>query len=172
MMKLSRRGLFGAFALALPVLAALPAVSAETTVHVSLWDNGPDAMDGMGDMAPMGFAMEGAAMAVDKASMGVKVDVTTIPAGTVTFEATNESKDFVHEMLISPIMDDSTPLPYLADENRVDEDAAGHLGEVSELDPGAKGALTIDLKPGRYILFCNIPGHYVMGMWTLIDVTG
>ena len=28
------------------------------------------------------------------------------------------------------------------------------------------------LKPGLYILYCNIPGHYVLGMWTLMTVTG
>jgi uncharacterized cupredoxin-like copper-binding protein len=26
------------------------------------------------------------------------------------------------------------------------------------------------LKPGRYILYCNIPGHYALGMWTLLTV--
>jgi uncharacterized cupredoxin-like copper-binding protein len=52
----------------------------------------------------------------------------------------------------------------------VDEDAAGHLGEVSELDPGASGTLTIDLKPGKYVLFCNLPAHFMNGMWTEITV--
>jgi uncharacterized cupredoxin-like copper-binding protein len=61
-------------------------------------------------------------------------------------------------------------LPYLADQYRVDEDAAGHLGEVSELDPGASGTLTIDLKPGKYVLFCNLPAHFMNGMWTEITV--
>jgi len=71
---------------------------------------------------------------------------------------------------VSPIVDTHTPLPYLPDELRVDEDAATHLGEVSELDPGQSGALTLTLKPGSYILYCNIPGHYVMGMWTVLQV--
>jgi uncharacterized cupredoxin-like copper-binding protein len=172
-MNISRRSAAALLALSLPLLmSAVGALAAETTVHVSLWDNGANSMDNMGMTAPMGFAMEGMSMAAEKATMGVKVDVTSIPAGKVTFEVTNDSKDIVHEMLVSPIVDDKTPLPYLADEDRVDEDAAGHLGEVSELEPGKSGALTVDLKPGRYILFCNIPEHYVLGMWTLIEVTG
>ena len=40
---------------------------------------------------------------------------------------------------------ETTPLPFVAADNRVDEDAAGHLGEVSELDPGKSGALTLTL---------------------------
>ena len=69
------------------------------------------------------------------------------------------------------IKDASETLPYLNTENRVDEEHGSHLGEVSELDPGQSGALTITLKPGMYALFCNIPQHYMDGMWTLLTVT-
>ena len=44
------------------------------------------------------------------------------------------------------------------------------LGEVSELDPGKSGTLTLKLDPGTYMLFCNIPGHYMAGMWTTVTV--
>jgi len=50
------------------------------------------------------------------------------------------------------------------------EEASGYLGEISDLDPLASGALTLTLKPGTYILFCNLPGHYMAGMWTLVTV--
>ena len=71
-------------------------------------------------------------------------------------------------MVVSPLKSDSEILPYITDENRVDEEKAGHLGEVSELDPGQSGELGIDLVPGKYILYCNIPGHFVSGMWTVL----
>lgn len=35
-----------------------------------------------------------------------------------------------------------------SDEEKVDEDAAGHIGEVAELETGQSGALTMTLKPG------------------------
>jgi uncharacterized cupredoxin-like copper-binding protein len=44
-------------------------------------------------------------------------------------------------------------------------------GEVSELNPGATGSLTVALKPGRYLLICNVPGHFASGMWTEFEVT-
>lgn len=145
----------------LPMLAALPA-SAATTVKVSLWDK-PDM-----DMATgLGHGMGGD---MSKASMGITAEPSSVSAGEVTFDVTNASKDTIHEMIVAPLKSADEKLPYLQDEGRVDEEAAGHLGEVAELDPGASGALTVTLKPGAYILYCNIPGHYMGGMWTDITV--
>jgi uncharacterized cupredoxin-like copper-binding protein len=31
--------------------------------------------------------------------------------------------------------------------------------------------VTLDLKPGRYELLCNLPHHYAGGMYTELDVT-
>ena len=168
-----------AFALGLIGLLAGNLAAAEgTTVHVSLWDKGrmADRMMGMLSEMPaamqMGMGMGGAMDQMGMAPMGVQTDVSTVPAGEVTFVVLNESASVVHEMLVAPAGADGQPLPYEVDNYRVDEDAAGHLGEVSELDPGASGSLTLTLEPGSYILFCNVPGHYVLGMWTLITVTG
>lgn len=138
-------------------------------VKVTLWDKGPDSAT-PDDAHPMGLGSPGAAAAMKMAMVGVKADAQTVKAGKVTFEVTNASKDIVHEMILSPLPAGGKPLPYLADQLKVDEDAAGHLGEVSELDPGKSGALTVDLKPGKYILFCNIPAHFMNGMWTEITV--
>ena len=38
------------------------------------------------------------------------------------------------------------------------------LGEITDLKPGAHGKLTLNLKPGSYLLICNEPGHYKAGM--------
>lgn len=158
------------FALALSGLCVTPSLAeTQTIVHVSMWDKGGSSMDTLGEGKPMGMAMPGADMS--KATMGVTPDVKSVKAGEITFIAKNDSKDFVHEMIVAPVADPSKPLPYNKDESAVDEDAAGAIGEVSETDPGQSGQVTLHLKPGAYILFCNVPGHYVMGMWTLFTVT-
>lgn len=168
-MTISKLGFTRLIAIVFASLSLSHGAMAGTTVKVSLWDKGDGSMDMMDSMKPMGMAMMGGDMSM--VTMGVTLDAMTVPAGEVTFEAVNTSKDMIHEMIVSPVADPAKALPYRMDEMRVDEDAAGHLGEVSELDPGASGALTVDLKAGTYILFCNIPGHYAMGMWTLLTVT-
>jgi uncharacterized cupredoxin-like copper-binding protein len=172
-MTLTRRNTLALFAASATVAATVgrPALAAGTVVKVSLWDKGDMSLDMLGKGEPMGMGMMGADMAMKMAMLGIALDVDTVPAGEVTFEAVNDSKSMIHEMVVSPVADPSVPLPYIVDEDKVDEDAAGHVGEVAELDPGMTGALTVTLEPGTYILYCNIPGHYILGMWTLLTVT-
>jgi uncharacterized cupredoxin-like copper-binding protein len=154
----------GLLALALSLTLSGPA-SAAALVKASLWDRGGE-MD-MSQNLGLGMGMHGK---MHMAVMGIKTDHESVPAGKVTFEVTNDSKDVIHEMLVAPVANADVVLPYNANENRVDEEAAKDLGEVSELDPGKSGALQLDLKPGTYVLYCNIPGHFMAGMWTTLTV--
>ena len=148
----------------LSLAAGSPAL-ADTTVKVTLWDK-PAIMNSGMEMN-MGMGMHGN---MSMAGMGIDIDLAKVPAGKVTFDVLNASKDTIHEMIVSPINGPDVSLPYVANEGRVNEDASGDLGEVSELDPGRAGSLTIELKPGYYALFCNVPGHFTAGMWTMIQV--
>ena len=156
-------------AVAALTLLANPALAAGTVVKVTLWDKGPTSLDkiGQGPGAGMGMPAAGASNEM----VGITTDKTTVPAGEVTFEVANNSKDIVHEMIVAPAKPPQ-PLPFDKSALAVQEEATTHLGEVSELDPGAAGALTVALKPGKYILYCNVPGHYMLGMWTELTVTG
>ena len=168
------RGLALASTLGLALALALstgPALAAAgSLVKVSLWDKGAQSMGMLAKGPMMGMAMGEAGAKMPMAPMGIKVSTHDVKAGAVTFAVHNASTQLVHEMVLSPVKDAATALPYDKKGQKVDEDAAGHLGEVSELAPGKGGSLTIDLKPGRYILYCNIPDHYALGMWTLINV--
>jgi uncharacterized cupredoxin-like copper-binding protein len=145
-------------------LATTPAL-AEPHINVKLWDKG-GAMDMSKDMG-FGMGMHGN---MKMAVMGIKIDHPIVVAGKVTFDVTNTSKETVHEMLVAPVTGPDATLPYIAAEGRIDETKAGDLGEVSELETGKSGSLTLDLKPGYYVLFCNVPGHFTAGMWTTIQV--
>jgi len=161
----------GFFKRAVPIAAGLAIMlsasvaSAATVVKVELWDKGADA----GMVKGLSYATP--RMDVSKATMGMKLSRKSAPAGVVTFQVTNASKDTVHEMIVMYRQDPTKPLPYIDNENRVDEDKAGDKGEVSELDPGKSGTLTVPLKPGKYVLICNVPGHFDSGMWAEFDVT-
>jgi uncharacterized cupredoxin-like copper-binding protein len=102
--------------------------------------------------------------------MVMKVDTLTVKAGRVTLEAVNQSKSLVHEVLVVPALAEGKELPYDTKKDIVVEKLAHSLGEISDLQPGARGKLTLNLKAGVYLLLCNQPGHYRSGMSTKLVV--
>lgn len=160
MLNLKRTGLLAAACLLTLASWTAPALAGET-VKVSLSETSAD----MDLTMKMGMGMGGD---MGKATMFLKANPATVKAGEVTFQVLNESKTVVHEMILAAVADAAKPMPFNQNENRVDEDKAGDLGEVSELEPGKSGTLTVTLKPGTYLLYCNIPGHYMAGMWMTI----
>jgi uncharacterized cupredoxin-like copper-binding protein len=158
-----------ALAVALTLGLTLPS-AADAVIKVSLWDKA-DMMGKMDMGKSMGMGMgPGMHKKMGMGPMGINVDAATAAAGKVTFEVTNISTETIHEMIVAPIENVDVVLPYNANENRVDEEAAHDLGEVAELEPGKSGSLTLELKPGLYVLYCNIPGHFMAGMWTVLAV--
>ena len=56
----------------------------------------------------------------------------------------------------------------------MDEEAQGvHVvGEDDRVALGEDATLTLALAPGRYVLLCNLDGHYLGGMHRAIEVAG
>src|SRR6059058_4024133 len=90
-------------------------------------------------------------------------------AGEVTFSVHNEGPD-TYEVIIVRSRDPRLPLR--RDAMTVDEDAVKRetAGAVEDVDPGTTGTATVRLRPGRYVLFCNMAGHYRGGMHTELVV--
>jgi uncharacterized cupredoxin-like copper-binding protein len=168
-MRTRKLAFLAALAVTLTLGSTLPS-AADAVIKVSLWDKA-DMMGKMDMGKSMGMGMgPGMHKKMGMGPMGISVDTAAVAAGKVTFEVTNASKETIHEMIVAPIGNVDVVLPYNANENRVDEEATHDLGEVAELDPGKSGSLTLDLKPGLYALYCNIPGHFMAGMWTVLAV--
>lgn len=94
---------------------------------------------------------------------------TQVPAGVVVFHVENLSKDLVHETLvIRPPA--SGRLPYDAMDKQVIESRVDKVGDSGDLKPGTATTMKVALKPGRYLLICNEPGHYRNGMraWLVV----
>jgi uncharacterized cupredoxin-like copper-binding protein len=68
------------------------------------------------------------------------------------------------------VTDENELLTYDSTKNKVDEETIKTLGQVAEIDPNKSALLTLELKPGKYVLYCNLPGHFMAGMWTVIEV--
>jgi len=96
-------------------------------------------------------------------------DPASVPAGGVTFAATNDGS-VEHEMVLlkTDLAADALPIAGGA----VDEGAAGDvIDEIPAFASGATQTLTLALEPGAYVLFCNISGHYQQGVWSAFTVT-
>ena len=103
-------------------------------------------------------------------SMMIKTDAPSVKAGPVVFAVSNDSKNLVHELIVVSVADPNAPLPYNRKDDRVIESKIVDLGEASDLNPGEKKTLRLNLKPGNYLLMCNQPDHYKAGMRTSLVV--
>ena len=128
------------------VLGASLAVAATRTVHVDLLEN-------------------------NGGRMVMKTSAESVRAGKVVFEVTNKSHDIQHEFLIAPLKGTPEKVAYDEAKGVVKEETLKGLKELGDLDPGKSGKMTFDLKPGKYLLFCNMPGHYKAGMYHVLTVT-
>ena len=93
----------------------------------------------------------------------VKTDTADVPAGKVTFAVRNDGSA-LHELVV--LESSGATLPVDSQTGKANEDTTGvkHIGEIDGLDAGKTKALTLDLAAGTYLLICNIPGHYHLGM--------
>ncbi|MCG5076716.1 hypothetical protein [Paraburkholderia tagetis] len=98
----------------------------------------------------------------DGGSKGMSLTLvpSTIPAGPVEFTITNESHTLKHEFMVLPWSGAGTALPYDQKTQQVKEARLGDLQGVEDLNPRETVTARFVLKPGRYIAFCNEPGHY------------
>lgn len=100
----------------------------------------------------------------------IKMGETSIPAGKVTFTVKNHSKSLEHEFVVAKTNLAANELPYDKSTKRVEEHKLDVVGEVDDVQPGMSGSNTLDLKPGKYVGFCNEPGHYQLGMYVAFKV--
>jgi len=103
-----------------------------------------------------------------------------IAAGKTTFVAKNAGSDR-HEVVVVA-GDDPAALPTKAD-GAVDESKiakADKFGEIEQFKPGKTESKVFNLKPGSYILFCNVVekgkdgivvNHFKEGMYTTLEAS-
>jgi uncharacterized cupredoxin-like copper-binding protein len=92
-----------------------------------------------------------------------------LAAGLVTLRVHNAGPD-THELLLVRLRHGRLPLRH--DGLTVDEDALEPLHPVivEGMERGKTEDVRVRLRPGRYVLFCNMAGHYLSGMHALVVV--
>lgn len=86
---------------------------------------------------------------------------TEVRAGSVTFIARNTGST-AHDLIV--VKADLAPdkLPIDAQTQKAKED--GKVGGVEQVAPGQSRNLRLDLAAGQYVVICNVPTHYQLGM--------
>ncbi len=89
----------------------------------------------------------------------------SVDAGTVDFNVTNTGL-ILHNFKVARTDLDPGALPVDSSTFMVDETQVDVLASSSDLAPNAAEQVIVDLPPGKYVLFCNIAGHYEAGVYT------
>lgn len=92
---------------------------------------------------------------------------TEVRAGEVTFVVRNRGGS-AHDFIVikTDLAADKLPLDGQTQTARED----GRVDGIELLGPGKSGNLRVTLAPGRYVLICNVPTHYELGMRTELTV--
>lgn len=96
--------------------------------------------------------------------------IPSIAAGDITFEVHNDGAAPHYLSIIrTDLPADALPMA----DSEVDEEAAGEVvGETEEFPGGQIRVGSFHLEPGRYVLICNVAGHYQRGMFAELTVEG
>lgn len=97
------------------------------------------------------------------------------PAGKVVFQVTNEGT-VEHELVV--LRTNRAPSKLPVKRGRVIESVGGSRaleiglqGKIEGIAPGETRTLVLTLRPGRYVLICNLLGHYRAGQFAGFRVT-
>ena len=101
----------------------------------------------------------------------VREDAAVVRPGTVSFRIRNQGPTS-HEFIL--VRTDRAPdkLPLQSDGLTVDEEARGVelLDEADGLDIDDRETMVLDLAAGHYVMYCNLEGHYLGGMYAALTV--
>jgi uncharacterized cupredoxin-like copper-binding protein len=115
-------------------------------------------------------ADSGAVVRVSERDFGITASPHEVSPGTVVIRVANHGPDR-HELIVVRVRGKGG-LPLRSDGMTINEEAL-QRAEVGVLEPGAPGSvrdLRVNLSAGRYVLFCNMSGHYMGGMHTMVVV--
>ena len=121
--------------------------------------------------APTSVPSSDGPLVVVEHDFALATNTSTVKAGSVAFNITNQGPSS-HELLAFRTDLPADQLP-LGPDGNINEDALPKVLDTdSDLPAGTQRHLSESLAPGRYVLVCNLPGHYKLGMHTVITITG
>ncbi len=117
-------------------------------------------------VAPVGASGAKTVVSVRLKEWGVLPTPVKTKHGVVAFSVKNIGK-LDHELVVLKTNIAPTKLPV----KNAKAAEPGRVGRVGPLKPGTSRTLVLTLKPGNYVLICNVLGHYKAGQRIGFKVT-
>src|SRR5438309_8954718 len=106
-------------------------------------------------------APTGSQLVVEMTDYKVTVNVPSVKAGSTKIGVRNlASQMHSFEVLKTDLPHDKLPIDGVTAKAKED----GKVGGIESIAPGGSASVTLDLAPGKYVLICNVAGHYQLGM--------
>lgn len=90
----------------------------------------------------------------------LKATAAKAPAGKVTFVVKNAGQ-LEHEFVLVRTTKAPGALPLKG--QKASFPSSSELAELEHIQPGQTKRVTVTLKASKYVLLCNLPGHYQAG---------
>ncbi|HEX9495865.1 MAG TPA: sulfocyanin-like copper-binding protein [Candidatus Limnocylindria bacterium] len=107
------------------------------------------------------------ALYLDLSDYKITSDHPTVAAGHVVFGIRNHAS-MLHEVKV--IKTDLAPDALPIDQAAAKANEEGKVAELLNIASGASRKLVADLTPGKYVIICNVAGHYQLGMRVGLEV--
>jgi uncharacterized cupredoxin-like copper-binding protein len=110
---------------------------------------------------PAADAPAGSQVVAELTDYKITVNVPSVKAGKIKIGVRNlATMQHSFEVLKTDVPQDKIPVDLASAKAKED----GKVGEIASIPAGKSAAVTIDLTPGKYVLMCNVAGHYQLGM--------
>ena len=114
-------------------------------------------------------SMSGATVNATEKDFAIGLDTSSTTSGGVTFAITNAGPS-THEFVVFKTDLPADKLPVKNGQVNEDSKQLDHIDEQEDIAPGSTSNLSVTLDPGSYVVICNIPGHYLQGMYAPLTV--
>jgi len=108
--------------------------------------------------SPIGASPSKTVVKVQLKEFKVLPNPVSAKRGVVSFAVKNTGK-VAHELVV--LKTKASPAKLLVKSGKAVE--TGRVGKVGPVKAGASKTLNLTLKAGKYVLLCNLPGHYQAG---------
>ena len=106
-------------------------------------------------------------IAVSLKEWSIELSAPTARAGALVFNARNEGK-VPHDLVV--VRTDLAPNALPTTSGLVDETKVTVVARTDQLTPGDGKRLSVELSAGKYVLICNVIGHYNSGQFAAFTV--